>query len=88
MGIDILTLGSNALNSVSPVLSAEKAFRADSVEERYTASGPAAATMPFLDAMLRREAVGAGGADHGGVNWTFASPAMARNPRVYYTSGH
>lgn len=44
-------------------------------------SGPAAATMALRDAMARSEAVVAGGGDHLGVSWTFASFARGRNPR-------
>jgi hypothetical protein len=46
--------------------------------------GPAAATRPLREAMLRREAVGVGRGDHAGVNRTLASPAIERNPRFYY----
>lgn len=68
--------------SLSP-LAASKAFRTVSVVAIYSASGPAAATRPLREAMLKSEAVGAGGVDHLGVSWSLASPATERNPRPY-----
>lgn len=44
-------------------------------------SGPAAATRPFRDAMLRSFEVGAGRGSQAVVRRTFASLAIARNPR-------
>jgi hypothetical protein len=43
-------------------------LRTDSVLAIYNASCPAAATRPLREAMLKREAVGAGGVDHLGVS--------------------
>lgn len=66
-----------------PVAGPSKAFLIDSVVATITASGPAAATRPFRDAMLSRDEVGAGRLSEGhgvGNSCTLASPAKARNP--------
>jgi len=81
MGSGTLAWGVNERTSLSPILSPSKAFRTDSVVAMWTASGPAAATRPLREAMLRSEAVGAGAGDHLEVSWTLASPAMERKPR-------
>ncbi len=75
--------GVNDRASLSPTFGDSKALLADSVVAMWTASGPAAATSPLRDAMLIRDAVGAGGGDHREVSWTLASPTMERNPRPY-----
>lgn len=71
-----------ARTSESPSLGASKVLRTESVEARDTPSGPAAATRPFREAMLRSDAVEAGFDSQGEVRRTFASPEMARKPRA------
>ena len=65
------------LLSALPV--AEKACRTDSVPATTTDSGPAAASKPFLDAMLNKEEVGGGRPSLGqaeGSSRIFVSPAI------------
>lgn len=83
-GSDSLAWGTKGRISLSPFFGASNAFRTDSVLAMTTPSGSAAATRPFRDAMLRSEAVGAGGwPPHFEVSWTLASPAIERKPRPW-----
>ena len=73
----------NGLTLPSVLPAAEKACRTDSVAAITTDSGPAAASNPFLDAMLSNEAVGGGRASLGqevGSSRSFVSPAIEWKP--------
>lgn len=83
----MLSWGVNPRISESPSLGSSKVFRTDSVDAMTRPSGPAAATRPLREAMLRREAVEAGFEGQGEVRRTLASPARARKPRAYRSYG-
>lgn len=77
--------GTKDLKLPPPVPGMENAWRTDSVLAITTDSGPAAAIIPFWEAMLSSEAVDGGRAllSHGeGNNRSLDSPAMAWKPRA------
>ena len=79
----MLSCGENDLMFPSPDPLAEYAFLTDSVLEIMTDSGPAAASRPFLEAILSKDAAEGGNLSEGhgeGRSRIFASPAILWNP--------
>ena len=77
--------GENALILPSTVSPVEKLLRTDSVLAMITDSGPAAASNPFVEAILSKELVegGSSAAGHGeGNRRSLLSPAIAWKPRA------